>query len=48
MIAQKLAQLKQSSNRWQQRSSERAIPQVPGTLSERRNALLQSKNVSIF
>ncbi|VBB33373.1 unnamed protein product [Acanthocheilonema viteae] len=42
MIAQKLAQLNESTNRWRyQRSREIVVPESRGILSQRKSALLK-------
>ncbi|OZC12779.1 hypothetical protein X798_00413 [Onchocerca flexuosa] len=45
MIAQKLAQLNESTNRWRyQRSHEVSVPETRGILSERKSALLEKQD----
>ncbi|VDN82761.1 unnamed protein product, partial [Brugia pahangi] len=47
MIAQKLEQLKESTNRWRfQRSREILAPETRGILSQRKSALLEKHDVS--
>ncbi|EFO17109.2 hypothetical protein LOAG_11391 [Loa loa] len=47
MIAQKLAQLKESTSRWRsQQSCEVLVPETHGILSQRKSALLEKQDVS--
>lgn len=47
MIAQKLAQLNESTNRWRyQQSREVSLLETRGILSERKSALLEKQDVS--
>lgn len=49
MIAEKLAQLEESTNRWRyQRSREVVVPETRGILTQRKSALLEKQDVSHF